>query len=439
MYSTKRKPSYIGLIIVVSLLAVFMSILLTAIGILLFGNRAKQLKNNAPIAETPMTLLMVESIDPALALVSLGGVSEGQIIAESIKKSRTETALAGLLFYPSLSDKESAGDFLLLGGAFANTPNKNKAVFSYQKACLIATLSPDIPDIVRADILLQASEGLIAINQPTLAKFYLEQAFTIASGSPLFQAAQRRTIFERLQKNYLMLNERQLARQSLDLSANPPSLTPLTQTVSLLLSNQPVSLSQPVQEAESNRWIKAQQLAALLVDRGGNAPAESYNALREALLNEDSQKLPFYENQLSTATQVSQKINITVAQIEWLSTKYRVAKRGYGVSLVPAWEADTDQIQADLGKSYQHLFNLYADLIVALPEISQIDKATEEKLRREILVGELGWYPNYPQKLKQQQLLASSTKLMTTQPEVNIFISTKLVADKEVYILGIRN
>ncbi len=423
----------------VSLLAIFMAIMLTALGIWFFTMRQQPSKTNLPVAESPIAMLDVKAIDPALALVSLGGIPESQVIAEAVKKSRAETALAGLLFYPNLSDKESAGNFLLLAGAFAKTVNQDKALLSYQMAYACAILSPDIPDIVRTDLLLQAAEGLMALQQPESAKLYLAQAFTIAAGSPLLQAAQRKTIFERLQKNYLTLDERELARKSLDLSVHPPALAPITPAVLLLPPYQPVPLPPTVQTAEANRWLKAQQLAALMVDRAGNAPPEAYQALEKALLEEDAQKQQFYESQLSTATQVSQKNNLCLAQISWLATKYRIAKRGYGVSLVTAWEADAPQIQADLAKSYQRLFDIYADLIVALPDISQIDQATTEKLRHEVLAGELGWYPNYSKDLKRQQLMDITTKLMTTHPEINIFISTQQVADKEIYIFKIRN
>jgi hypothetical protein len=133
---------------------------------------------------------------------------------------------------------------------------------------------------------------------------------------------------------------------------------------------------------------------------------------------------------LAAAAQLSRKIDITIAQIEWLSTKYRVARQAYGLSLVPEWEADAEQIRADLTKTYETLFALYADLIVALPEVSQIDKATEERLRREILTGELGRYPNYPEEQRRKQLWTLAP-LITTQPELRA--ASASVAGREMY------
>ena len=102
---------------------------------------------------------------------------------------------------------------------------------------------------------------------------------------------------------------------------------------------------------------------------------------------------------------------------------------------MPEWEAQAEQIRADLTKTYENLYALYADLIIALPEVSQIDKATEEKLRREVLAGELGRYPNYPEEQRRQQLLDATNQLITTQPELNIFVGISQIANRPVYRL----
>lgn len=438
MKQAKSKKSYLGLIVAVSTLTILLFILIAAIVIFLFTSQLRdtQPAGKSPLTNTgPLSMINVDQVDPALALASLGGVSEAEVIIEAINKERPETALAALLFQPSLSDKESAGDFLLLAPAYVAVDQREKAIFSYQIAGLIATLSPDIPYTVQADVFLQASEGLIKLDEPELARFYLDQAFLIASRSPFLQAAHRRSILERLQKNYIILGERELARISLDLSANPPDLVLLAKEATNLPSYESIPLPESVQEAETNRWIKAQELAALLVERGGKASPSAVEALKQTLIEEDKQKLPLYETELANTTQLSKKVEITIAKIEWLSIKYRVAKQAYGLSIIPEWEVQAEQIRADLTKTYETLFALYADFIVALPEASQIDKATEEKLRREILAGELGRYPNYPEEQRQKQLLDITHQLMTNQPELNIFIGVKTVAAQEMYTL----
>jgi hypothetical protein len=437
MTRTGKKRSNWGLIVVISVFAVLTFIVIAAVVLLLITRPTSfDSSGNSLLTNTgPLTRLNTAQIDPALALAGLGGAPEAEVIVEAIDKERLETALAGLLFSPELADKESAGDFLFLADAYmANNQLKN-AKFGFEMAGTIATLSPDIPDTVRAAIFMQAGEGLISLNEPELAKFYFDQAFAIASGSPNLQAAHRRPILQQLQKNYILLNERELARQSLDLSANPPDLDFLPETTALLPQGEAIPLPRSIQEAETNRWIKAQELAALLVERGGHASPAAITALEEALIEEDKQKLPFFEDELASTTQLSEKINITLAKIKWLSIKYRVAKQGYGLSIVPEWEADAEQIRADLTKTYEKLYPLYADYIVALPEVSQIDQATMEKLRREVLAGELGRYPNYPVEQRRKQLLDTSSHLMANQPELKIFIGTNNLAGQDRFML----
>jgi hypothetical protein len=440
MQQVKRRNPYLGLIIVISTLTILMLILLAAIGIFLFSGQFSSAQSGGGSVlrgRNPLNTVNVAEIDPALALASLGGVSEADVIIEAIRKSRPETALAALAYHPGLSDKESAGDFLLLAEAYGANGNREKSVFCYQMAGLIATLSPNLPDTVRSDIFLEAGENLIKLERAEWARFYFDQAFVLAGKSPFLQGAHRRSVFERLQKDYLAVNERELARKSLDLSARPVGLALNAEEQLFILPQTSEAIALPIllQEAESNRWTKAQELAALLVQRGGNAPQSAKDALKEALLAEDAQKLSFYAQELSAATQLSRKLDVTIAQIEWLSTKYRIARGAYGLSIVPEWEAEAEQIRADLTKTYETLYAQYADLIVALPEVSQIDKATEERLRREILAGELGRYPNYPEEQRRRQLLDATNQLMATQPELGIFAGIGEVAGREMYRL----
>lgn len=448
MQQVRTKNPHLGLIIVVSTLTILMLILLAAVGIFLFGGQlsgASSANVSSLLGRNPLNAINTGEIDPALALASLGGVSESDVIIEAIRKNRAETGLAALLYRPTVADKESAGDFLLLAGAFRANGNPEKSFLCYQLAGTVATLSPNLPDTARTDILLESGEQLINLNQVEWAKFYLDQAFMLAAKSPFLQAAHRRSVFEKLQKNYITLYEspynvaeaRLLARQSLDLMAKPVNsvLDPDKQAVILPQTNEAITLSQEGQQAEALRWTRAQELAALLVERGGKAPPKAITDLKMALLGEDEQKLPFYDNELAVTTQISRKIDITIAKIDWLSTKYRLAKQAYGFSIIPEWEAQAEQIRANLTKSYESLFALYADLIIALPEVSQIDKATEEKLRREVLAGQLGRYPNYPEEQRRRQLVDATNQLITTQPELNIFLGVGEIAGQPVYRL----
>ena len=112
MQQAKPKNSYLSAIIIVSTLAILIIILIMVVGIFLFAGQFgsdSSSQINPLIGSNPINQINVDHIDPALALASLGGMSESDVILEAIDKARPETALAGLLFHSTLTNKESAG------------------------------------------------------------------------------------------------------------------------------------------------------------------------------------------------------------------------------------------------------------------------------------------------------------------------------------------
>lgn len=371
---------------------------------------------DVPEWRDPLTLVNAERIDPAVAVAGLGGVSDGDLSAKALTQARADTAFAILVFSPSIGDRESAGDFLLLASRYRTDDRPEYAITCYRLAGTIATLSPDLPDTVRADTFVLAGEGLADLGEFGLAQLYFDQAYNVATVSPYLQAATRRNVFQRLHRGYQAIGDRERARVSLERSAEPFPTVTVVEAPPVLPVAEPPLLPLEVQQAEAARWETAQALVTALVERGGNAPVDLVSALREALTAEDEAKLPYFDSQLAATPQLSVQISIVQARINWLSIKYRVARRGYGTSLVPEWEIQAEAIRAELTKSYELLFALYADMIVAMPDAEQIDLATEEILRREILSGTLGRYPNYPEEQRMAQLMQATAHLVESRP-----------------------
>jgi hypothetical protein len=390
---------------------------------------------DVPEWQDPLSLVNVDRVDPAVAVAGLGGVSDGDLSAKALTQARADTAYAILVFSPSIGDRESAGDFLLLASRYRTDNRPEYAIACYRLAGTIATLSPELPDTVRADTFVLAGEGLADLGQFGLAQLYLDQAFNIATASPYLQAATRRTTFQRLNLGYQAIGDRERARISLKQSAEPFPVVTLVEASPVLPVAEPPLLPLEVQQAEARRWDAAQALARSLVERGGRAPAELVADMRETLLAEDEAKLPYFDAQLAAAPKLSVQISVVHARIKWLSIKYRVARGGYGISLVPDWEAQAEAIRAELTKSYELLFALYADLIVAMPNAEQIDLATEEVLRREILSGTLGRYPNYPQEQRIAQLTQATAHLVETRPEDKMRVVVLPYAGVDSFVL----
>ncbi len=388
-----------------------------------------------PQWQDPLALVNYGGIDPALAVGGLGGVSDKDLVAQALTEGRTDTAFAILVFSPSISDRESAGDFLLLADRYQRDGRSTQATNSYRLAGTIATLSPDLPDSVRADTFILAGEGLAGLNERGLAQLFLDQAYGVATVSTYVQPVIRRNLFQRLHKGYQAIDDRERARQSLDLSAEPFSPVAVPELPPVLPVAEVPALPLEVQEAEATRWQAAQELARHLSERGGRAPQEALIELANALLAEDQLRIPYYDAQLTHATQLSAQISIVQARIDWLAAKYRIARGGYGISLVPEWEAQAEQIRSELTKSYELLFALYADLIVAMPDADQIELATEEALRREILAGTLGRYPNYPAQQRIAQLMQATAQLIESRPDTDMRVILLPYGGVESFVL----
>jgi hypothetical protein len=390
---------------------------------------------DVPEWQDPLALVVADRIDPALAVAGLGGVSDADLSARALTQARADTAFAVLVFSPSIGDRESGGDFLLLANRYRNDDRPQHAITCYRLAGTIASLSPDLPDTVRADAFVLAGQGLADLGEFGLAQLFLDQAYNIATVSPYLQAATRRNVFQRLQQGYQVIGDRERARTSLELSAESfPTVTVAETPPAIPVAEQPLYVLE-VQEAEAARWEAAQTLTGILVERGGRAPAEFVTALRDALMAEDQAKLPYFDSQLATTPQLSVQISVVQARIDWLSIKNRVARRGYGLSLVPEWEAQAEEIRAELTKSYELLFALYADLIVAMPDAEQIDLATEEILRREILAGTLGRYPNYPAEQRVAQLIQATAHLVESKPEQRMRVTVLPYGGVDSFVL----
>lgn len=428
----KSSSSKFGIIAIVSTVA----ILLLIIALAMFSFLVKPEETEpAQVIKNPVFVVTPADIDPALAIARLGGLSTLDVVEQAVSKARPGTALSGIVFSPDLTDKDAAGALLLLAGEFLKKGDKLQARLSYQMAGALATLSPELSDTLRADIFLQTGMGLTTAEDPILAKIYLDQAFLVATESNYLQPAYRRTILERLGPAYLSINLKDESRKSLEMSMNPSSLESLPESPLVLPVGNDVPMPLDVQEAENLRWQAAQAVAKELVEKGGSVDPATLNGLREALLKEDSLKMPFYAGALQAEQQFSGKVNLMQSQINWQSIKYRIARLGFGLSIVPEWENQAEQVRSELTSSYEDLYRLYGDIILAMPDASQIDRATEESLRHQILAGQLGQYPNYPAEKLKEQLLEATARLVKTQPGTKLRVSFLSVDGVDYYTL----
>ena len=390
---------------------------------------------DVPKWQDPRSQITPQAIDPALAVAGLSGIPDGELVRLALETMRPDTAFAILVLSPSMGDRESAGDLLLLAQRYRAKGQLAEAVTAYRLAGVLATLSPDLSDTERAETSALAGKGLAELNEYGLAELYFDQTFNILAHSHYIQAATRRSLWRRLQEGYLAIGEREQARHSLEKSGEEIELAANPELLPVLPVAPPPPLPEALQQVELTRRQAAEELANTLRERGGKAPAELIGRLGRALLDEDGQRLAYYESQLASGIQLSAQISVVRQRLAWLALKYRVALRGYGLSLVPDWEEQAEAVRVDLTKAYQDLYAKYHELVDALPDASQIDLAREEVLRREILDGTLGRYPNYPAVQRINELIKVTAGLVEAWPRAKLWVTVQPYGGVESFIL----
>jgi hypothetical protein len=172
---------------------------------------------------------------------------------------------------------------------------------------------------------------------------------------------------------------------------------------------------------------------------GGQLPAERVSALAQALREEDVAKMGLYREALESTTQPDRQVDVLHEMIGWLTLKYRVASGGYGISLVPEWEAQAAQIQSELSKAHEDLYFGYEDLVTALPDASLIGAGSYAVRRETNLVGRLGQYPNYPDQQLAGKLRDAAMELMAGGTVGQLYVDALFEGSALRFFLNLAN
>lgn len=368
--------------------------------------------------QDPIAAIAPDQVAPDLALYPLAGASELDTVDAATVMGDLETAYAALVFGLELTDAQRIGRLILLGQQFAepDVPEPSaeaealdraarlerpeRADLAYQQVYDIAVLSPYLNDPARADALLASGKGWAALGNEARALDVYDQVFLIAVQSPYLQMANRRDLLTALEAAYRDLGDTDRADASrasiIELDQQTTAHPPVAGgDVPDLPRGDAVVSSAEVGALEEARRQAAYALLGSLSD-GGDPQANLVNDLALALQAEDAAKLSLYRQELEGTTQSSRRIGVGWQMVRWLTLKYKVAARAFGLSIVPEWEAQLPEIQSDLSKAYESLFFDYEDLVTALPEASLLGPGSYQVRRHVILDGRLGRYPNYP-------------------------------------------
>ena len=367
--------------------------------------------------------LRTEELEPRLALGTLAGVSDLEVVNQALAEGELETAYVGTLFSTQFSDRESIGNLLLIGARHALAGGGDRARSCYEEAGLMSTLGPTLSDYGRASSFVEIGGRLAELGDREEAISNLDQAFALAVHSPIMRDPLRADLLDQLAEEYEDLGLREKAEDSQVLGAEirysteedeSPRQGNAEQPVANFLTGIPAPSAAMVASYEERREGTVRELMAFLQGASGSeaVPQDLATGVAQALLNEDEARSTSYEDDLASASSLVLRIGIAEARVDWLLLKYRVALGAYGLELVPAWSDDATAVAAELSAARQELHAIHGEQIATFSDQTAKDRAWFDVLRWEILEGRLGLYPECPEEELISQLMEVTGRLI---------------------------
>lgn len=383
----------------------------------------------------PVSMVRSELVAPDLAVLPLAGESDDRVIRAALDAGEIETAYAGLAYSVLLGDAVRSGHWLLLAERY-QAPEPARAAVCYQVALDQVALSPALGDAGRADISLHAARGYARLGRNWVARLALAQAENIARYSLTLLPAQRRSLMEQVAAGYQALGDAKTAaaiRANLIAASSGPGikLEPAEQILPTLRGG--VVLPAPVVVAIQARQQAAANLAARWLSSAPSGRADLAQELGQALQAEDEARAELYAGADELAD--PDRLALLHDQVAWLTVKYRAARGAYGVSLVPAWEAQTEEIRAALVTAYTDLINGYGRQLDTL-SAGDAMVGRVELLRQGLLWSRLGLFPDHAEATLSEQLKEASRQLWARQGGAGLAIVVQEAQGQRFYLLS---
>jgi len=361
-----------------------------------------------PAANSPVKELRAEKVQPSVALATLAGTGDLDVVNRALTEEQLETAYATTLFSTQLSDREIVGSLLLVAKGYAGIGNTARALSCYGQASTIATLSPTLSDAGRAFSFMEIGGRFAEAADREDAIFNYDQAFSLAAHSPFIRDPLRADLVAELAEEYDNLGLSDKAQECRVLEADIRYSTDLREGSESTQAELPVANflkgvpSSPPAMVTSYSERRVQAVAGLMeflqdTPGGNDVPQELATEVTQALVNEDQARATSYEDELAAASSLVLRIGIAESRVDWLMIKYRIALGGYGLDLVPAWSDDVSGVEAELTAAREELHSIYGEQIETFGDSTAEDRAWFDVLRLEILQGRLGLYPEYPE------------------------------------------
>ncbi len=428
----RRSPAGVLGVLVVLLVIIGGS----AAGVVLLSGR---LSSAAGPWVSPLSAIKKGAIDPAVALKSLAGVREQDVLAQALAAGSSDTALAVLLYSASLSDEERTSGLLKVAGRMVQAGEGSTALLALRTAALVAMLSPIMPDHGRAAVLNQVGQALAALGKTDEAARAYDGAATIALHSARLEPTYRRLLLEGLAADYAHIGRGERAR---DLRRAAQDDDPPGEATPYVLPTLLVSVSagdgELWTELEETTTKRTELVAALIAAMEGSSPTPSETvrkALETTLVAEDRLRERLYSDGLAQTSNLMERIGYARAWMEWLALKRQVADQGFGVALVPAWERRHSDVVASLQKACEDYYLILRDVAVSLPDQLEAAQATVDAIADQVKLARLGIYPDAPEAELLSALERATRERVSLRNDNSLYVTVKEERGGQVFVL----
>ncbi len=316
----------------------------------------------------------------------------------AIERGELDAARSIVENSPFMSRKTQLGLRLSIAEKYAATKDTKKSARLYEEAAAIAFLSPSLSDQYRAQALLETGSGLAAIGRKDEARVCLKGVETLLYESPHFQPAQRLQLFKRARKLY----------SALGMSAPQKQLPEKFEPVQPL----PLSLQVKVPPDIPDEFLAVERERREALQTALKSPTdENWGKVIHAFLKEDQIKEHVFATRIPNEPQLAAKLSWLRERAIWRWTKYAIARKAFGISLVPQWEKSIADVRFKLVKAYEEMYAGYGDMAVALPTSEEAEAGWTIVLRNEMLDAWLGYYPDAPMSAINDQMTEHDRRL----------------------------
>jgi len=382
------------------------------------------------------------ALAPATVILPLTGMDSGGALNAALDNANIENAYALVAYDTNLDSTTRIGALLQLGSRYATAKQTRKAATCFQAAALLATLSPDLSDPAREDTYLQASSSLRALGATDAGRMLIDQAYIVAQNSIALRRESRARRLNQIADAYTELGASALAAQAhskADEASTEPAETATAQVrVPFIPTFGQMPTSADVAHAAQTRIAAAQLLVDDLTNNPPkNAaawPPDSVSQLRDALMDEDTVRQSFYDEQLARAKDPAVQAALWRDRANWLMLKYRTARGAFGIDLVPDWSKEANTIAADWSDALTEFYRLQESQVAALPKTADATQASEDYVRRELMAARWGWLSGANENDLSRALSDVTQKLRDAQ-STGLFLDTLTRNNKTIYLL----